>query len=121
MTDIFEELDHQIARMGGTWTAYLVRALWPYPAGLSRVEALDSVLDDALNRGRNVPKSFKDVLQATFQKHNRGSAVFSGPVRDDIFEFVGGQYSGVWGLHRPKALAWMAANGRACDFAILPG
>ena len=41
---------------------------------------------------------------------------FRGSADNDIFKFVGGKGSGVWGLHRARALAWMAATGRVCDF-----
>lgn len=118
MDDILAELDVQIERQGGGWTAFLIRALWNHPAGLSRQHVLDAVLEDALVRGVPTRRSFKDIIQATFQQHNSGSAVFRGSVHDDIFEFVGGKGSGVWGLHRAKALAWVATNGRTCDFKL---
>lgn len=76
------------------------------------------MLEDALDRGMPIRRSFKDIIQATFQQHNSASAVFRGSAHDDIFEFVGGKGGGLWGLRRAKALAWMAANGRACDFTL---
>lgn len=118
MDDIFAELDAQVERLGGSWTAYLIRALWNHPTGLSRQQVLDVVLEDALDRGMPIRRSFKDIIQATFQQHNSASAVFRGSAHDDIFEFVGGKGGGLWGLRRAKALAWMAANGRACDFTL---
>ena len=118
MDDIFSHLDAQVERLGGSWTAYLVRALWNHPDGLSRHQVVDAVLEDALARGMPTRRSFRDIIQATFQQHNSGSEVFRGSAHDDIFQFVGGKGRGIWGLHRAKALAWMAANGRTCDFKI---
>jgi len=118
MDEFFAELDEQIEQFGGSWTAYIIRALWHHKHGLGRQDVIDAILEDALNRGRTTPATFADVLQSTFQKHNRNSAVFRGADCDDIFQFVGGKGSGVWAVHRAKALAWMAANGRSGDFII---
>ncbi len=120
MDDFFADIDKQIERLGGGWAAYLVRALWDHPMGLDRQLVIDAVLEDALDRGRPVPPSFEGTIQATFQQHNSASNVFRASADSDIFEFVGGKGSGVWGLHRARALAWMAANGRTCDFERRP-
>lgn len=118
MDDIFAELDEQVERLGGSWTAYIVRALWHHPKGLSRQNVIEAVRQDALERGHPIPATFGEVLSATFQKHNSGSNGFRGGERDNIFRFCGGKGSGMWALHRSKALAWMAANGRTCDFFL---
>ncbi len=116
MDEFFADIDKQIERLGEGWAAYLVRALWDHPSGLSRQQVVDAVLEDALDRGKQIPHSFESTIQSTFQQHNSASSVFRRQAKDDIFEFVGGKGSGVWGLHRARALAWMAATGRACDF-----
>lgn len=116
MDDFFADLDKQIERLGGGWAAYLVRALWDHQMGLDRQLVIDAVLEDALDRGRPVPPSFESTIQASFQQHNSASNAFRGSADNDIFKFVGGKGSGVWVLHRARALAWMAANGRVCDF-----
>lgn len=76
------------------------------------------MLEDALDRGMPTRRTFKDIIQDNFQQHSSASAGFRGSDHDDIFEFVGGKGSGVWSLRRAKALAWMAANGRTCDFTL---
>jgi hypothetical protein len=119
MEDFFADIDSQIERLGGGWAAYLVRALWQRPGGLSRQQVIDAVLEDALDRGKQIPLSFVGTIQSTFQQYNSASSVFRREDKDDIFEFVGGKGSGMWRLRRSPALAWMAANGRACDFDLV--
>lgn len=119
MTDIFSEIEIITQRCnGGGWAAFIIRALWPYENGLSRKEVIDAVLEEALDRGMRTPKSFADTLQATFQRHNSGSKAYRASKNANLFQFVGVKGSGVWGLNRDTALAWMAANRRACDFAV---
>ena len=115
MNDFFKELDEEIYRYGGSWAAYLVRALWPHRNGLPRQDALAAVKRDALGRRREIPATFNDVIQSTFQQHNRGSDVFKSDGSQDIFCFVGAKGRGAWGLNRERALAWMTASGRAED------
>lgn len=119
MDDFFADLDKHLERLGGGWAAYLVRALWDHPGGLSRQQVMDTVLEDALDRGKRVPLSFESTIQSTFQQHNSASNVFRRQAEDDIFDFVGGKGSGTWRLRRARALAWMAANGRTCDFDLV--
>lgn len=118
MDNFFEELDQEIYHLGGSWTCFLIRALWPHTNGMSRKDTQDFVIEDALDRGRRLPVSFSDVIQSTFQKHNSGSNVFCGDPNRDIFRFVGKKGSGFWALNREAALIWMANNGRAADFSI---
>ena len=118
MDDIFEKLEEEIYRAGGGWCAFLVRALWPYTNGLSRHDTLKAVRADALGRANEIPPTFDDVLQSTFQQHNSGSDVFRRDASHDIFRFVGKKGEGRWAVNRKKALAWMALNGRASDFVI---
>jgi hypothetical protein len=119
MDDFFADMDKHIERFGGAWAAYLVRALWDHPGGLSREQVIDAVLEDALARGRPTPRSLESTLQSTFQQHNSASSMFRRKAEDDILEFVGGKGSGTWRLRRPRALAWMATNARACDFELV--
>jgi hypothetical protein len=111
MDDFLAEIEKQIERLGGGWAAYLVRALWDHPTGLDRQRVIDAVLEEALTRGRPIPRSFENTIQATFQQHNSASNAFRGSAHNDIFEFVGDKGSGVWGLRRAQALAWMATKG----------
>ena len=115
MDDFFTEIDEMIYRFGGSWTAYLVRALWSHSEGLARPDVLGAVMRDAWQRGRTIPATFPDVIQATFQQHNRGSDVFRADACQDIFRFVGRKGDGVWALNPVRAMAWLIANGRERD------
>lgn len=118
MNNFFEELDQEIYQYGGSWTAFLVRALWQHSDGLSRQDTLAAVRQDAVKRGHEIPPTFNDVIQATFQQHNSGSSVFCGNADKNLFRFVGRKGDGLWALNRERALTWMSANGRAPDFTI---
>ena len=113
--DDFAELDDFLADYGGPWAAYIVRALWLSPLGLSRAEVLRLVEIDANARGRAIPPTFEETIQATFHAHNRGSLVFEGAMSSDIFCFVRPKGDGHWGLNRRRARDWMVANDRGSD------
>lgn len=120
MTDILSEIEDEIKNLGGNWTAYIIRSLWQHPDGLSRETAIDIVLEDALARGLRTPKTFRRIIQNTFLKHQVTSCVCCSKAERGLFHLLGSKRDGVWGLNRSEALAWMATNGRACDFVLKP-
>ena len=108
--DFLAELDREIAHESrhGTWPAYIVRALLQRPDCTEKQDALKAIRSDCENRGRSVPRTFSDVVQAAFEAYNAGSDVFKS---DDLFYFAGVKGDGKWGLHFDRAKAWMTKRG----------
>ena len=109
MDDFLDELDREIAQQlrHGTWPAYIVRALLPNPDYTEKQDVLEAIESDCERRGRSMPCTFKDVVQAAFEAYNSGSDVFKVGHRD-LFYFAGVKGDGKWGLHVANAKAWMA-------------
>ncbi|MEQ1936091.1 MAG: hypothetical protein ABL962_19730 [Fimbriimonadaceae bacterium] len=98
----------------GTWPAYIVRALLPHPDCTEKQDALAAIRRDCERRGRRMPRSYSDTVQASFEAHNSGSKVFAQrrTTRDaDLFYFAGIKGDGKWGLHVGRAFAWMKKQG----------
>jgi len=108
--DFLFALDREIAHelRHGTWPAYIVRALLARPGCTEKQNALKAIRSDCERRGRTIPRTFPDVVQAAFEAYNAGSDVFK---QEDLFYFAGSKGDGKWGLHLERAKAWMAKRG----------
>jgi hypothetical protein len=114
--DFLSELDRKISHAirHGTWPAYIVRALWRRPEGMQKQAVLNAIRADCTRRARTMPNTFSDTVQASFEKHNSGSEVFSRRQTTsdaDLFYFAGKKGDGEWGLHTDRAKSWMLAKG----------
>lgn len=118
--EFFTELDSEIERKRrhGTWPAYIVRALLLSPECNAKQDALKAIRRDCEKRGRDIPKTFSDTVQAIFESHNSGSDVFAskGSPDRDLFFFAGQKGEGKWGLRVDCATAWMIKN----KFELVP-
>ena len=118
-SDFLAELDSEIKatldQQGGTWPAFIVRALWKHPSGRVRADVYQSIRIDAEKRGRKIPRTFDQTIQQSFEKFNSGSDVWDGNPQHDIFSFPQGKGAGFWGLNLDRAKEWMRANGRTND------
>ena len=112
--DFLSALNREIARetrhgtRHGTWPAYIVRALLARPCCTEKQNALKAIRRDCEKRGRAIPRTFPNVVQAAFEARNAGSDVFKS---EDLFYFAGSKGDGKWGLHIERAKAWMATRG----------
>ena len=110
--EFFAELNREIAlgQRHGIWSAYIVRALLPRPNYTEKQDVLKAIESDCERRGRPMPRTFKDVIQAVFEAYNSGSDVFKDGC-PDLFYFAGVKGDGKWGLHVESAKAWMTKRG----------
>ena len=94
--DFLNNLDAMIERYG-VWVDYIVRALTFHPRGLRRGDVLLLIRADAFVRGRTLPRSYSDTVQAVFNRNNAHSRLFKGDPGKALFCLAEGK-RGVWKL-----------------------
>lgn len=113
--DFFAALESEIAAsleaQGGPWAAFIVRALWDYPLGRERTDVLQAVKVDARRRNKNIPATFEQTIQRSFENFNGQSSDFDRQPSDDIFCYPQGKNVGFWSLKRECASQWMKRHG----------
>ncbi len=113
--DFLAELDNELTAAieahGGTWAAFIVRALWDYPFGRERADVLLAVRADAGRRNKSIPESFEQTIQRSFENFNGQSSDFKRAPSDDIFCYPKGKNVGFWSLNRELASQWMKGHG----------
>ena len=65
-----------------------MRALLPRPNYTEKQDVLKAIESDCERRGRSMPRTFKDVIQAAFEAYNSRSDVFKDGC-PDLFYFAG--------------------------------
>ena len=116
--DFLADQKRRELRKENPWALYLIKVLWPYPNGRTRMDAIDAIRKLRTGAGLSTPAAFDNTVQSVYNGHNGLSSVFkrrNAPPEDDLFYPVGGPGSGRWAVNREKAKAWVLRRNIALD------